>query len=67
MFATIRNRMILIAVLVIGSIIALIPRTVTVRERSATGAMQDVQDHGVVSGGSRPDVATISMRVVAPR
>ena len=29
--------------------------------------MQDVQDHGVVSGGSRPDVATISMRVVAPR
>ena len=43
MFATIRNRMILIAVLVIGSIIALIPRTVTVRERSATGAMQDVQ------------------------
>jgi preprotein translocase subunit SecD len=35
--------MILIAVLVIGSIIALIPRTVTVRERSATGAMQDVQ------------------------
>lgn len=43
MFATIRNRLILIAVLVIGSIIALIPRTVTVRERSATGAMQDVQ------------------------
>ncbi len=43
MFASIRNRMILIAVLVIGSIIALIPRTVTVRERSATGVMQDVQ------------------------
>ncbi len=43
MFATIRNRAILIAVLVIGSIIALIPRTVKLRERSATGVMQDVQ------------------------
>ncbi len=29
--------------------------------------LQDVQDHGTVSGGSRPDIATISMRIVAPR
>jgi preprotein translocase subunit SecD len=42
MFATIRNRLILIAVLVIGSIISLVPRTVTTRERDANGTMQDV-------------------------
>ena len=42
MFATIRNRMILIAVLVIGSILSLVPREVTTRERDANGVMQDV-------------------------
>lgn len=26
--------------------------------------MQDIQEHGVVSGGTRPDIATISLRVV---
>ena len=29
--------------------------------------MQDVQDHGVVPGGNRHDIATISLRIVAPR
>src|SRR5690606_28160317 len=43
MFASIRNRMILIAVLVLGSIISLLPRTVNLRERDANGIMQDVQ------------------------
>ncbi|MDX2261470.1 MAG: protein translocase subunit SecD [Gemmatimonadales bacterium] len=42
MFATIRNRMILIAVLVIGSILSLVPREVTTRERDVNGVMQDV-------------------------
>jgi preprotein translocase subunit SecD len=42
MFATIRNRLILIAVLVIGSILSLVPREVTTRERDANGVMQDV-------------------------
>ncbi len=47
MFASIRNRMILIAVLVLGSIISLLPRTVNLRERDANGIMQDVQTRRV--------------------
>ncbi|MEP6590530.1 MAG: protein translocase subunit SecD [Gemmatimonadota bacterium] len=43
MLATIRNRLILIAVLVVASIAYLIPRTVSVRERGADGVMHEVQ------------------------
>jgi len=42
MLATIRNRLILIAVLIVASIAYLIPRNVTVRERGADGVMHDV-------------------------
>ncbi|MES2123798.1 MAG: protein translocase subunit SecD, partial [Gemmatimonadota bacterium] len=42
MLSTIRNRLILIAVLVIASIAYLIPRTVSVRERGADGVMHEV-------------------------
>jgi protein-export membrane protein SecD/preprotein translocase SecF subunit len=41
MFATIRNRLILILVLVVTAIIYLIPRQVTVRQRAANGVMRD--------------------------
>jgi preprotein translocase subunit SecD len=41
MLASIRNRLILIAVLVAGSIFTLIPRTVTVRVRGDDGIMHD--------------------------
>ena len=41
MFGTIRNRLILIAVLVAASIFYLFPRTITVRERRADGVMRD--------------------------
>lgn len=41
--------------------------TRTLENLRADAYMQDVQDHGVISGGTRPDVATISLRVVAPR
>ncbi|MDH3366315.1 MAG: protein translocase subunit SecD [Gemmatimonadota bacterium] len=42
MFSTIRSRLILIGVLVVASIISLVPREVTVRERSPDGRMRDV-------------------------
>jgi protein-export membrane protein SecD/preprotein translocase SecF subunit len=41
MFGTIRNRLILIAVLVATSIFYLFPREITIRERGATGVMRD--------------------------
>ncbi len=41
MFGTIRNRLILIAVLVAASIFYLFPRDITVRERRADGVMRD--------------------------
>jgi preprotein translocase subunit SecD len=41
MFASIRSRVIVIVVLVIGSIYFLFPRTVTLRERGADGVMRD--------------------------
>jgi|KBSSwiStaDraftv2_1062776.scaffolds.fasta_scaffold13749_4 preprotein translocase subunit SecD len=41
MFGTIRNRLILIAVLVAASIFYLFPREITVRERRADGVMRD--------------------------
>lgn len=43
MLATIRNRLIVIAVLVVASIAYLIPRTVTVRERGPDGVMHDAK------------------------
>ena len=41
MFASIRSRLILIAVLIVGSIYFLFPRTVTLRVRGADGVMHD--------------------------
>jgi len=42
MFASIRNRTIIIALLVVGSIFALVPRSITLRERDPqTGVMRD--------------------------
>jgi preprotein translocase subunit SecD len=41
MFATIRSRLIVIALLIIGSIYFLFPRTVSLRERGANGVMRD--------------------------
>jgi preprotein translocase subunit SecD len=41
MFASIRSRVIVIVVLVVGSIYFLFPRTVTLRERGADGIMRD--------------------------
>lgn len=41
MFASIRSRVIVIVLLVIGSIYFLFPRTVTLRERGANGVMRD--------------------------
>ncbi|MGH7583444.1 MAG: protein translocase subunit SecD, partial [Gemmatimonadales bacterium] len=43
MLSTIRNRLILIGVLILASIIYLLPRDITVRERNAQGSMVDVQ------------------------
>jgi preprotein translocase subunit SecD len=43
MLATIRNRLILIVLLIVASIAYLIPRTVTVRERGADGVMHDLK------------------------
>ncbi len=42
MFSTIRSRLIVMAILVAASIISLVPREVTVRERSPDGRMRDV-------------------------
>src|SRR5215211_931039 len=41
MFASIRSRLIVIALLVIGSVYFLFPRTVSLRERGANGVMRD--------------------------
>ncbi len=41
MFLTIRNRLIIIAVLVVTAIVSLIPRTQTIRERGEDGIMRD--------------------------
>lgn len=41
MFSTIRNRIILLLLLVAASIFALVPRDVTIRERGADGRMRD--------------------------
>src|SRR3954470_10480484 len=41
MFATIRSRLLLIAVLVVGSVYFLFPRNITLRERGADGVMRD--------------------------
>ena len=41
MFASIRSRVIVIVVLVVGSIYFLFPRTVTIREPGANGVMRD--------------------------
>jgi preprotein translocase subunit SecD len=43
MTKNIRNRLILIALLVLASVWAMLPRTVTVRERGADGVMHDVE------------------------
>ncbi|HEY4100895.1 MAG TPA: protein translocase subunit SecD [Gemmatimonadales bacterium] len=47
MLSTIRNRMILIGLLILASIIYLIPRNVTVRQRDAQGGLHDVQHRQV--------------------
>src|SRR3954468_8178293 len=41
MFSTIRSRLLLIAVLVIGSVFFLFPRNITIRERGPDGVMRD--------------------------
>ena len=41
MFSTIRNRLIVIALLVLGSVVSLVPRDVTIRERGPDGRMRD--------------------------
>src|SRR5919106_723655 len=41
MFASIRSRLVVIALLVIGSVYFLFPRTVSLRERGANGVMRD--------------------------
>src|SRR5919108_1630140 len=41
MFSSIRSRLLLIGVLIIGSIYFLFPRTVSLRERGANGVMRD--------------------------
>jgi len=41
MLSTIRNRMILIGLMILGSIFYLLPRNTTVRERNALGVMRD--------------------------
>jgi preprotein translocase subunit SecD len=47
MLSTIRNRLIVIGLMILASIIYLIPRNETVRERDAKGIMQDVQHRRV--------------------
>ena len=43
MFSTIRNRLIVIGILVAVSVISLVPREVTIRERGEDGAMRDTR------------------------
>lgn len=47
MLSSLRNRLITIAILIIVSIIYLLPRTITVRERSPDGGMHDVTEKRV--------------------
>jgi preprotein translocase subunit SecD len=47
MLSTIRNRLIVIGLMILASIVYLIPRNETVRERDAKGIMQDVQHRRV--------------------
>jgi len=47
MFATIRNRLILIGLLIAGCVFALVPRTITVRARGDDGIMHDKQEKRV--------------------
>jgi protein-export membrane protein SecD/preprotein translocase SecF subunit len=47
MFGTIRNRLILIAVLVVAAIAYLYPRQITVRQRGPDGVMRDVREKAV--------------------
>ncbi|HEY3934652.1 MAG TPA: protein translocase subunit SecD [Gemmatimonadales bacterium] len=47
MLSTIRNRMIVIGLLILASIIYLIPRTITVRERDAQGKLHDVRQRHI--------------------
>ena len=47
MLSTIRNRLILIGLMILASIIYLIPRNETVRERDADGIMHDCSDRRV--------------------
>lgn len=39
----------------------------TIENLRADAHTQDVQDHGLISGGNQRDIATISLRIVAPR
>jgi preprotein translocase subunit SecD len=41
MLSTIRNRLIVILILVVGAVVSLIPRNVTIRERGPDGSMRD--------------------------
>ena len=47
MFASIRNRLILIGLLIAGCVFALVPRTITVRARGDDGIMHDKQEKRV--------------------
>ena len=47
MFASIRNRLIIIGLLIAGCIFALVPRTITVRARGDDGIMHDKQEKRV--------------------
>ncbi|HZE75142.1 MAG TPA: protein translocase subunit SecD [Gemmatimonadales bacterium] len=47
MFASIRNRLIIIGLLIAGCIFALVPRTITVRARGDDGVMHDKQEKRV--------------------
>ncbi len=43
------------------------PVSRTIENLHGSAHFQDVQDHGIVSGGNKPSLATISMRAVPPR
>ncbi len=47
MFASIRTRLIIIGLMVVASIVALIPRTITIRTRGADGIMHDTTEKRV--------------------